>query len=50
MIWGSKDSSSGVRGLGQRTPQVFDLPAGGNLEQELKDIASPQLYSERYSR
>ena len=53
MIWGSKDSSSGVRGLGQRTPRVFDLAAqGSSLEQELEDIAShlkdgEQLHSER---
>ena len=41
VIWGSKDSSSGVRGRGQRMPRVFDLAAhGSSLEQELEDVAS----------
>ncbi len=46
-VSGPKDSANGVRGRGQRMPQVFDL---GSLE-ELKDIASQfngKDYSSRY--
>lgn len=53
MIWGSKDSASGVRGIGQRTPQVLDLTVGErSLEQELKDISGrfTDTSSERYNR
>ena len=50
VIWGSKESSSGVRGRGQWTPTVFDLAAhGSSLEQELEDIVSQQFHSERYN-
>lgn len=38
-VWGPKDSPSGVRGSGQRRPQVFELPVDSdNLEDELQDV------------
>ena len=41
VVWGPKESLSGVRGHGQRTPQVFEIsPAGELIEDELQSIAS----------
>ena len=40
VVWGPKESPSGVRGHGQRTPQVFEIPAGEPIEDELQSITS----------
>lgn len=37
-VWGPKDSSSGVRGSGQRKPQVFELSVAGDIEDELQEV------------
>ena len=39
VIWEPKDSSSGARGRGQISPQVFELEGRGQLQTELQDLA-----------
>ena len=39
VIWEPKDSSSGARGRGQVSPQVFELEGRGQLQTELQNLA-----------
>ena len=50
VVWGPKESPSGVRGHGQRTPQVFEIPAEkkDNQQDELHSIAK-QITARVYS-
>ncbi len=45
-VWGPKDSSSGVRGSGQRRPQVFDI----DIEDELQEVFSQATQADGLKR